>query len=86
MKIMTKDSSASTHAETPHATLTTRTNTIINALKQRARSVLSDKSIDPETRAVLRYALEVNDPWLAELVRRAESHESIATIDFTQAP
>ena len=56
---------------------TTRTNTIVNALKQRARALLNDKSIDVRSRAILRQALERNDPWLAQLVRRADAEESI---------
>jgi hypothetical protein len=93
MKIMTQHGSATTRGkspngteQTPHATRTTRTATIMNALKQRAQTVLNDTSIDPQTRAIIRYGLEVNDPWLAELVRRAEAHESIETIDFSQTP
>lgn len=58
----------------------------MNALKRRAQGVLNDTSIDPQTRVIIRYALEVNDPWLAELVRRAETHESVETIDFSQTP
>ena len=73
--------------ETPHVNRTSRTNTIINALKQRAQSVLNDRSIDAQSRAIIRYALETNDPWLAELVRRADAGEAIAeTIDFSQEP
>jgi hypothetical protein len=41
----------------------------MNALKERAQAVLNDKSIDAEDQARLRYALETNDPWLAEMVR-----------------
>jgi len=48
----------------------------MNALKQRAESVLNDKSIDPESRAIIHHALETNDPWLAELVRRADAGET----------
>jgi hypothetical protein len=70
MTVMTTHSSAT--AREPHVNRTTRTATIINALKQRALSVLNDESIDPESRAIIRYALETNDPWLAKLVRRAE--------------
>lgn len=73
---MAKDSSA-TVRETPHANRTTRTATILNALTQRARAILNDKSIDPQSRAIIRYALETNDPWLAELVRRAEASETL---------
>lgn len=64
-------------SETPHANQTARTNTIINVLKQRAQAVLNDRSIDPQSRAIIRYALETNDPWLAELVRRADAGETI---------
>jgi hypothetical protein len=51
--------------------------TISNALKQRARSVIKDRSIDAQSRALIRYGLETNDPWLAELVRRADAGETI---------
>ena len=73
---MTTHSSAVVR-ETPHVNGTSRTNTIINALKQRAQAVLNDTSIDPESRAIIRYALETNDPWLADLVRRADAGETV---------
>ena len=73
---MTMHSSAHVR-ETPHVNQTSRTNTIVNALKQRAQAVLNDRSIDPESRAIIRYALETNDPWLADLVRRADAGESV---------
>ena len=68
---------SATVRETPHLNQTTRTATITNALKQRAQAVLNDRSIDPESRAIIRYALETNDPWLAELVRRADERETV---------
>src|SRR5215213_3066476 len=76
MTIMANHSSASVR-ETPHVTQTSRTNTIINALKERAQAVLNDRTIDPQSRAIIRYALETNDPWLAKLVRRADEGETI---------
>lgn len=83
---MANHSSASVR-ETPHSTQISRTNTIFNALKRRAQAVLNDKSIDPRSRAVIRYALEVNDPWLARLVRRADAGETIIdTLDFEETP
>ncbi len=85
MKIMASNSSATPREHTPHAK-TTRTNTIISALKRRAQSVINDKSIDAQTRAIIRYGLETNDPWLAELVRRADAGETIDTLDCSQAP
>ena len=69
--------SSATREETPHILETSRTNTIINALKRRAQAVLHDKSIDAQSRAIIRYALETNDPWLAELVRRADAGEDV---------
>src|SRR5215207_7597657 len=78
MTIMANHSSATVRtAETPHANQTSRTNTIINALKQRAQAVLNDTSIDAHSRAIIRYALETNDPWLAKLVRRADAGEDV---------
>lgn len=55
--------------ETPH--------TIDTALKQRAQAVLNDRSIDLQSRAIIRYALETNDPWLAELLRGADAGETL---------
>ena len=84
---MASHSSATVREETPHANRTSRTNTIINALKQRAQSVLNDRSIDPQSRALIRYALEINDPWLARLVRRAEAGETgVQTINVSETP
>ena len=83
---MANHSSATTR-ETPHANKTSRTNTIVNALKRRAQAVLNDKSIDPQSRAIIRYALEINDPWLARLVRRADAGQAIVdTLDFEEPP
>src|SRR5215467_6614824 len=72
---MASHSSASTRE--PHATRTTRTNTILNALTRRAQAVLNDESIDAQSRAIIRYALETHDPWLARLVQRAEAGEEV---------
>ena len=71
MKIVSNHSSG-----TPHTIKSTQT-TINHALKRRAKSLINDKSIDTQTRAVIRYGLEINDPWLPELVRRASAREAI---------
>ena len=77
--------SSAVRGETPHVNRISRTNTIINALKQRALSVLNDRSIDAQSRAIIRYALEINDPWLARLVRRAEAGETVVEkLDVSQ--
>src|SRR6185295_18423010 len=69
---MTTHSSATARQETSHVNRTTRTATIMNALKQRAQETLNDPSLDEQSRATLRQALETNDPWFAELVRRED--------------
>lgn len=68
---MVKDDSG-----TPHVFKSTSEN-LSDALKRRAQSIINNTEIDADTRAVIRYGLEINDPWLAELVRRAEAGESI---------
>jgi len=76
--------SSSTLRETPHVT---ETITISNALKRRAQSVINDTSIDPQWRAIVRYGLETNDPWLGDLVRRADAGEPIIdTVNFSLEP
>lgn len=72
---MATHTSATVREETPHVN-NSNNNTISNALKRRALSVIKDKSIDSETRTVIRYSLEINDPWLEELVRRADAGET----------
>ena len=78
---MTSHSSASVRVETPHETETTQI-TVSDALRRRAQLVLNDRSIDPQWRNIIRYALEINDPLLPDLVRRADSGERI--IDTTE--
>jgi hypothetical protein len=68
MKIMSNLSSPRLREETPH---------ISDALKRRAQSVINDKSIDAQTRTIIRYGLETNDPWLPQLVRCVDAGESI---------
>jgi len=84
LKIMTLHSSATALDETPHDIETTQT-TISDALRRRAQTVIHDSGIDPQWRSIIRYALEINDPLLADLVRRADAREPIIdTTDFSQ--
>jgi hypothetical protein len=71
-----RHTSATALEEKPHETETT-TITISDALRRRAQSVINSTSIDPQWRTIIRYALELNDPWLPDLVRRAEAGENI---------
>jgi hypothetical protein len=48
---------------------------------------MTDRAIDPQWRTIIRYGLETNDPWLADLVRRADAGEVIIdTLDFSLEP
>jgi hypothetical protein len=71
MKIMARHSSATPREEKSH---------IIDAsLKRRARLLITNGSIPGQTRSVIRYAMEIKDPYLGQLVRRVEAGE--VTID-----
>lgn len=78
---MASHSSASVRAEASHLSNTSTTN-INNSLKRRAQAVIDDESIDAQTRALVRYGLEINDPWLAEIVRRLDERKTIDDDDF----
>ena len=83
---MTRHSSATVREEKSHVTELTQI-IISDAVRRRAQSVLNDRSIDPQWRPIIRYALEINDPWLPDLVRRADSGERIIdTPDFSLEP
>jgi hypothetical protein len=78
--------SATALEESPHETETSPI-TISDALKRRAQSVINDRRTDPQWRSIVRYALEINDPWLADIVRRTAAGEKIVdTGDFTLEP
>lgn len=72
--------SATALEETPHETETIQS-TISDVLRRRAQTVINDRRTDPQWRTVVRYALEINDPLLPDLVRRAGAGEKI--IDTT---
>jgi hypothetical protein len=83
---MTTHSSAIAHQDTPHETETTKI-TVNDATKRRAESVINDKTIDPQWRTIIRFALELNDPFVAELVSRAEAGENIVdTFESMRTP
>ena len=90
---MSNHNSAVEREETPHTTNPIQNDTrkvnrcIAVAFRRRAESVIRDRSIDASSRAVIRYALETSDPWLAELVRRVDAGESVIdTVEFSQEP
>jgi hypothetical protein len=73
----THSSSAPERQATPHATNSTTNQIITHAVKRRAQSLIKDRTVDAGDRTCLRYALEINDPALPELVRRADAGEPI---------
>ena len=94
---MLNDSSASVREQSPHAnthlTETTKPETNftdsrpnnVDALKERAQAIVNDKSIDPDSRAIISYALQIDDPWLPELVRRMDVGENITEpLEYTR--
>ena len=44
-------------------------------LKRRARKLTTDSRVDPSTRSLIRYALEIKDPYLQQVVNRVEAGE-----------
>ena len=70
----THSSSAPERGATPHAT----NNTISDAIRRRAQSLINDRTIDAGDRAFIRYALATNDAsGLSELVRRVDAGEPV---------
>jgi hypothetical protein len=83
---MTTHSSATAHQDTPHETATTMV-AVSDATKRRAESVINDTTIDPQWRTIIRFALELNDPFVGELVSRAEAGEDVVeTFESLRTP
>ena len=72
---MSTHSSAQERLATPHVTNSITNQTISDAVKRRAQSFINDMTIDANGRTWLRYALEIKDPDLTQLVRRIEAGE-----------
>ena len=56
-----------------------KSKTLDASLKRRARLLIANSSIPKQTRNLILYALEIRDPYLAQVVRRVEDGEM--TID-----
>ena len=66
---MARHSSATAREEKSHL--------IDASLKRRARLLITNSSIPRQTRSLMRYALEIRDPYVAQVVRRVEGGERI---------
>ena len=72
---MTKHGSASPRKQESH--------TLDANLKRRARKLATDSRVDPRTRSLIRYGLQIKDPYLGQIVNRVEAGEmSIDHINF----
>jgi hypothetical protein len=65
---MTKHGNASPRKQTSR--------TLDADLKRRARKLTTDSRVDPRTRSLIRYGLEIKDPYLEQVVRRVEAGET----------
>ncbi len=64
------------------ATLRQKSHRVDASLKRRARLLITNGSIPRQTRWLIQYALEIKDPYLAQIGRRVEAGEM--TIDHVQ--
>ena len=64
---------------TKHGSATPRkpeSRTLDANLKRRARKLATDSRVDPRTRSLIRYGLELKDPYLEQVVSRVEAGET----------
>ena len=64
---MTKHGSASSREQ--------ESRTLDANLKRRARKLATDSRVDPRTRSLIRYGLEIRDQHLEQIVNRVEAGE-----------
>jgi len=64
---MAKHGSASTRKQ--------ESRTVDANLKRRARKLATDSRVDPRTRSLIRYGLEIKDEYLGQIVNRVEAGE-----------
>ena len=80
---MARNSSAPARSKTsaqPKQTPSNQSSSTIDAsLQRRARLLITSSSIPSQTRSLIRYALEIKDPHLAQIMRRVWAGEM--TID-----
>jgi hypothetical protein len=74
---MARHTSATSRSKKSHKV---SSNNIDASLKRRARLLITNSSVPKQTRNLMRYALEIKDPHLAQVLRRVESGEM--TIDY----
>jgi len=58
-----------------HGSASPRKRTLDASLKRRARKLATDSRVDPRTRSLIRYGLEIRDQHLEQIVNRVEAGE-----------
>ena len=58
-----------------HGSASPRKRTLDANLKRRARKLTTDSTVDPRTRSLIRYGLEIKDQHLEQIVNRVEAGE-----------
>jgi hypothetical protein len=58
-----------------HGSASPRNRTLDANLKRRARKLATDSRVDPRTRSLIRYGLELKDQHLEQIVNRIEAGE-----------
>ena len=61
---------------TNHGSASPRKRTLDANLKRRARKLTTDSRVDPRTRSLIRYGLELKDEHLEQIVNRVEAGET----------
>ena len=61
---------------TNHGSASPRKRTLDANLKRRARKLTTDSRVDPRTRSLIRYGLELKDQHLEQIVNRVEAGET----------
>ena len=73
---MTKNGSASLRKQESHTLDASQESRTLDAdLKRRARKLATDSRVDPRTRSLIRYGLEIKDQDLEQVVSRVEAGE-----------
>ena len=60
---------------TKHGSASPRKRTLDANLKRRARKLATESRVDPRTRSLIRYGLEIKDQNLEQIVNRVEAGE-----------
>ena len=61
---------------TKHGSASPRKQKLDANLKRRARKLTTDSRVDPRTRSLIRYGLELKDQYLEQIVNRVEAGET----------